>query len=183
MSDYDNIKKKAEQFFGKNTVERFEQEIRNRANDSVKIDRIIDIEKVNFNPKEIDKAKNDLEKDERASEKVLEFVEAKNKSELARIRSKPKPDNDRSASERLLAEAIKGEYRYGMLGLILGIATIIGGIVLCLNGVAGATSWTASLLGLESRINDAAPGVVLFITGIFFVWITKPKVKIRDLQG
>lgn len=73
------------------------------------------------------------------------------------------------------------EYAYGVLGLLLGLCCIVGGCVLGLNGVAGATSWTASVLGAESTINDAAPGVVLFVVGVFLVWITKPKVKARNL--
>jgi len=73
-------------------------------------------------------------------------------------------------------------YVYGMLGLILGILSIIGGVILCLNGVAGSTSWTAKLLGLESTINDAGPGVALFVVGLFMVYVTKPKVKLRDLR-
>ena len=99
-------------------------------------------------------------------------------------RSEPKNPNStkNSPSERLIAEAIKGEYSYGKLGLILGLSSIVGGIILGLNGVAGSTSWTASLLGLESKINDAAPGVVLFIVGLFMVWATKPKVKMQDLR-
>ena len=85
-------------------------------------------------------------------------------------------------SQKLVAEAIKGEYSYGKLGLILGLASIVGGIILGLNGVAGSTSWTAKLLGLESKINDAAPGVVLFVVGLFMVWVTKPRVKMKDLR-
>ncbi|HEX9000127.1 MAG TPA: hypothetical protein VGB07_09540 [Blastocatellia bacterium] len=100
--------------------------------------------------------------------------------------SKPNSDNPESAknspSAHLIAEAIKGEYSYGKLGLVLGLSSIIGGIVLGLNGVAGSTSWTAKLLGLESKINDAAPGVVLFIVGLFMVWATKPRVKMKDLK-
>jgi hypothetical protein len=49
-----------------------------------------------------------------------------------------------------------------------------------LHGVAGHTSWTASLLGLHSNVSDAAPGVVLFIVGLFMIWATKPKVKLKD---
>jgi hypothetical protein len=85
-------------------------------------------------------------------------------------------------SARLLEIAIVREYTYGMLGLILGMAGIIGGIVLCLHGVAGHTSWTAPALGLSSSINDAAPGVVLFVVGVFFVLITKPKVTLKNLK-
>jgi hypothetical protein len=84
--------------------------------------------------------------------------------------------------ERLLSSAIAGEYRYAILGLSLGILAIIGGVVLGLNGVAGSTSWTASLLGLESKINDAGPGVVLFVVGLFMIHTTRPRVKLRDLK-
>jgi hypothetical protein len=93
------------------------------------------------------------------------------------------PSAPTSASERLLSEAIKSEYAYAKLALSLGLASIVGGVILGLNGVAGSTSWTASLLGLESNINDAAPGVVLFVVGIFFIVATRPKVKLKDLKG
>ncbi len=53
---------------------------------------------------------------------------------------------------------------------------------MCLNGVAGSTSWTAKVLGLESNLNDAAPGVVLFLVGMFMVFITKPKVRVGELR-
>lgn len=89
----------------------------------------------------------------------------------------------RSHSAKILSQAVKGEYQYAKLGLILGVLAILGGIVLGLHGVTGHTSWTAKVLGFESNINDAAPGVVLFVVGIFFVWITKPRVKLGDLRG
>jgi hypothetical protein len=82
-----------------------------------------------------------------------------------------------------VATAVRGEYLYGMLGLILGLAAIVFGSVLCLHGVAGSTSWSASFLGLSSNINDAAPGVVLFIVGLFMIVATKPKVKLKDISG
>jgi hypothetical protein len=91
--------------------------------------------------------------------------------------------NSSSHSARLLGQAIRGEYRYAMLGLILGLATIIGGVVLGLHGVIGSTSWTAKLLGLESNLNDAPPGVVLFIVGVFLVLLTRPKVNLDNLKG
>jgi hypothetical protein len=97
--------------------------------------------------------------------------------------SQPTAVQAQSQAAEILALAIKGEYQYGKLGLILGVMAILGGVILGLNGVAGSTSWTAKILGLESKINDAAPGVVLFVVGIFFVFITKPKVKLGDLKG
>lgn len=88
-----------------------------------------------------------------------------------------------SGTAMVIAESIKGEYRYAMLGLLLGLASIIGGVVLGLNGVAGSTSWTANLLGLKSQVNDAAPGVVLFIIGLFMIVATRPNVNLKDLRG
>ncbi len=35
-----------------------------------------------------------------------------------------------SPSERLIAQAIKGEYSYSKLGLVLGVLAIIGGVIL-----------------------------------------------------
>ncbi|MBW2570098.1 MAG: hypothetical protein JRE47_12235 [Deltaproteobacteria bacterium] len=77
--------------------------------------------------------------------------------------------------------AIKLEYTYAILGLFLGLSSIIFGSILCLNGVVGSTSWTANFIGAESSINDAAPGVVLFIVGLFMIWVTKPKTSIKNV--
>ena len=90
--------------------------------------------------------------------------------------------NGSSSAERLVSAAITGEYRYAMLGISLGVLSILGGILLGLHGVGGHTSWTAKFLGLQSQINDAAPGVVLFIVGLFMLLITKPRVRLRDLK-
>jgi len=69
------------------------------------------------------------------------------------------------------------QFIYSLAGLIVGLVCIIGGIVLFLHGVAGSTSWTASFLGASSDISDAAPGAILFIVGLFIVWITRFEVK------
>jgi len=88
-----------------------------------------------------------------------------------------------SASHDIVKIAVQGEYRYAMAGLVLGLATILGGVVLGLHGIAGKTSWTAKLLGLESNLTDAPPGVVLFIVGVFLIYATRPKVKLEKLRG
>lgn len=66
---------------------------------------------------------------------------------------------------------------YSLSGLVLGLACVIGGIVLCLHSVVGSTSWTAKFVGAESNISDATPGVVLFVVGLFVVWVTRFSVK------
>lgn len=70
---------------------------------------------------------------------------------------------------------------YSLSGLVLGLASVLGGILLCLRGVAGSTIWTTKFIGLESKISDAAPGVVLFVVGLFVVWVTRFSVKVQKL--
>ena len=69
------------------------------------------------------------------------------------------------------------KFWYSMTGLLLGLACIVAGVVLGLAGVSGHTSWTANLLGLSTAMTDAAPGVVIFVVGIFLVFITRFKVS------
>src|SRR5260370_1044403 len=66
---------------------------------------------------------------------------------------------------------------YSMLELVLGLVCVIGGLVLFLVGVSGKMSWTAKFLGASSEILDAAPGAVLFIVGLFVVFVTRYNVK------
>ena len=68
---------------------------------------------------------------------------------------------------------------YSLSGLILGLACILGGIVLTLHGAVGSTSWTASFIGVATDISDAAPGVVLFVVGLFIVWVTRFSVTVH----
>ena len=100
---------------------------------------------------------------------VVQDVQLPQSSAVQQSQGAPQPTSTgipMSGSASVIMESIKWEYRYAMLGLVLGLASIIGGVVLSLNGVAGSTSWTASLLALNSKVNDAAPGVVLFIIGL-----------------
>src|SRR6478609_5138288 len=79
---------------------------------------------------------------------------------------------------------IADKFIYSVTGLVLGLVCTLGGIILFLNGVAGATSWTAKILGSESTITDAAPGAILFIFGLFVVMATRYKVTVQqDTKG
>jgi hypothetical protein len=89
-----------------------------------------------------------------------------------------------SYAGQVLLEAIRREYQYARWGLALGLATVVAGTILCLHGAAGSTSWTAKALGIfESKLNDAAPGVVLFVVGVFLIVFTRPRIKLGNLQG
>lgn len=76
-------------------------------------------------------------------------------------------------TDRRLSLTLK--FVYSIVGLVLGLACILSGSILGLYGVTGHSNFIASLLGLSVQLNDAAPGVVIFIVGIFMVLITKFK--------
>src|SRR6266513_3096865 len=69
---------------------------------------------------------------------------------------------------------------YSLAGLLLGLACVIGGIVLFFHGVAGASSWVGEFIGVKSKLSDAAPGTVLFVVGLAIVWLTRFAVRVRQ---
>ena len=68
---------------------------------------------------------------------------------------------------------------YAICGLVVGLICILGGIALFLNGVAGSTAWTAKMLGAESNLSDAAPGALLFVVGLFIVFVTRLSTRVK----
>lgn len=66
---------------------------------------------------------------------------------------------------------------YAIIGLLLGLVCIVGGIYLFISGVTGNISWTANFLGAQSEMLNAAPGAILFVVGLFIVYITRLKIK------
>jgi hypothetical protein len=69
---------------------------------------------------------------------------------------------------------------YSLAGLVLGLACIIGGILLFFHGVAGSSSWVGEVIGVKSHLSDAAPGTVLFVVGLAVVWVTRFAVRVRQ---
>jgi hypothetical protein len=67
---------------------------------------------------------------------------------------------------------------YSLSGLVFGLACVLGGIVLFLRGVSGSTSWSAKILGVQSNLTDAAPGVILLVVGLFIIWATRFMVRV-----
>jgi hypothetical protein len=71
---------------------------------------------------------------------------------------------------------------YSLAGLVLGLACVIGGILLFFHGVAGSSSWVGEFIGVQGRLSDAAPGTVLFVVGLLVVWLTRFDVRLRARQ-
>jgi len=69
---------------------------------------------------------------------------------------------------------------YSLAGLVLGLACIVGGILLFFHGVAGSSSWVGEVIGVKSKLSDAAPGTVLFVVGLAVVWLTRFAVRVRQ---
>ena len=69
---------------------------------------------------------------------------------------------------------------YSLAGLVLGLACVIGGILLFFHGVAGSSSWVGEVIGVKSKLSDAAPGTVLFVVGLAVVWLTRFTVRVRQ---
>lgn len=84
---------------------------------------------------------------------------------------------DHSTDNRTQLALAKYQLIYSIIGLVLGLSSMLGGIVLFIKGVSGTMNWTAQILGAESNIVNAAPGAVLFIVGLFVVFITRYKFK------
>ena len=112
------------------------------------------------------------EKDRRKLEDESKYIigEGMTPSEMVHIRGEIK-------DPELWKSAVKYQFIYSILGLVLGLCCIVGGIILFLNGITGSTDWTLKIWGSESIINDAGAGVVLFIVGLFVVFITRYSIK------
>jgi hypothetical protein len=81
------------------------------------------------------------------------------------------------AVDEVWKKAAQYQFWYSVLGLIVGTICVVGGIILFIHGIVGRTSWTASVLGMNSQLTDAAPGSIFGILGLFIIWVTKFKVK------
>jgi TRAP-type C4-dicarboxylate transport system permease small subunit len=77
---------------------------------------------------------------------------------------------------------LKLKFVYSLVGLLLGLACILVGAWLCLRGITGHSTWAVSTLGLSSNLNDASPGVVVFVIGMFVVLITRFQVRTEKYQ-
>ena len=80
---------------------------------------------------------------------------------------------------QLWARLARLQLIYSLAGLVFGAACILGGIGLFLHGVVGSSSWVGSMIGVQSKISDAAPGTVLFIVGLAVVWVTRFAIRVR----
>jgi len=83
-----------------------------------------------------------------------------------------------NVSPQIWRTVIRQEFWYSLIGLVSGFSTIILGIYLSAKGLLGKIDWIVNVKGIESRLLNATPGVVLFLIGFFIIVFTRYKVKV-----
>lgn len=79
--------------------------------------------------------------------------------------------------------AVRHQFIFSMTGLLSGLGIMGLGATFCYLGVEGKTTWSAHLLGFDSRLVDAAPGVVLIVVGLILIWVTQHRVSVARPDG
>jgi len=64
-------------------------------------------------------------------------------------------------------------------GFVISLLLIIGGIIFFFLGITGVVNLTAELEGFKLKLLNCSPGVLLIIVGLFFYWVSKPKITIK----
>lgn len=82
-----------------------------------------------------------------------------------------------SDDPKILEKVISFQFIYSLAGLIMGALCLVSGTFLLCSGVVGSTSWTANVLGFESSISDAGPGLIIALIGLFIIFITRFCIK------
>jgi hypothetical protein len=69
---------------------------------------------------------------------------------------------------------------YSVAALLLGLLCVVVGATLSLNSVGGNVTWSLNLAGASSKLSSAPQGVVLFVVGLFVVWVGRFRVKFKS---
>ena len=77
------------------------------------------------------------------------------------------------------AKALKYQIIYSVFGLILGLSTILLGVYLFIIGATGSASWSGQFAGASFKLVDAGPGVVLFVVGLWVVYLTRFTIEVK----
>jgi hypothetical protein len=80
-------------------------------------------------------------------------------------------------------QLIEAEIRNARNGRIVGLIVIVLGVVLTLLGATGAVDMHLTGLGLNAKVSNAAPGVVLMFIGGFIVWRSNLSIKAARARG
>jgi len=83
----------------------------------------------------------------------------------------------------IVNKSIKVQTMYSIAGLIIGTFIVGLAYFLVVHGIAYPdSSWSLRLLGMESQLSDAGPGVILMVVGLFVIYVTRLKIEIHGSQ-
>ncbi len=88
-------------------------------------------------------------------------------------------DRTSEAAHETMRTVSRHQLIYSMTGLAVAVVLTLLGCLLFLAGITDDTQWTVNTLGLESELNDAAPGAVLFVAGLVIGVITRYSFQVR----
>lgn len=75
---------------------------------------------------------------------------------------------------------VRYQFIYSLVGLAVGMICVILGMVMVVHGFGGGGwHWSADIFGF--KVNDAAPGVVLFLVGLAIAQFTRFDVTIARM--
>ncbi|MBU1225537.1 MAG: hypothetical protein KKA22_09195 [Gammaproteobacteria bacterium] len=100
------------------------------------------------------------------------------KAQPSKAENRPVPEPPAEPDPRFLIVA-RYQFIYSIVGLVLGLVCIIGGMVLFFAGVTGSINWTAKVGNAESTLANGSPGIVLFLVGLFVVWVSRFSVTLK----
>lgn len=77
---------------------------------------------------------------------------------------------------------VRYQFAYSMVGLGFALICLVCGMILFLHGISPDSShWSADIFGF--KVNDAAPGIVLFLVGVAVAQFTRFDVSIKRLTS
>jgi hypothetical protein len=76
-------------------------------------------------------------------------------------------------------QLIKSEAENARTGRMVGLLVILVGVILTIAGATGAVDLKLSGMGLSAQVANAAPGVVLALSGLVIIWRTNLKVTAK----
>lgn len=80
---------------------------------------------------------------------------------------------DPASDSSVQAMVARQQFIYSQFGLLVGAGCMVGGVYLFIKGITGSLDWNLQILGASSELSNAAPGAVLFIVGVFVIFITR----------
>jgi len=90
------------------------------------------------------------------------------------------PDN---ADNEVIIKAIDSQFRYSIVGYVIGGIIIVFGIFLTLLGIyLPLNNISLKFLSLYISIDNATPGIILFLIGLVIIVSTRFSVKVKKKQ-